>query len=210
MVGAITLRLVRPLVRENTTPGNGGLPGSRGLFRAGRPYGLGALIVVAVVIATVSGRLPLLILAVIAVAGAVWVAIRPQRGILLAAALVPFDGLRLPLGIGGSLASWKEGLALFTGACAAVSAQRVARRVRPDWFWWLVAYVGLCLVWFVWHQSKASIWGLKLDFVYLSLTFAAWRCPLTRRDRDRFVSILMAAGVLTAAYGVLQQILGHQ
>ena len=90
----------------------------------------------------------------------------------------PLDGLRLPLGIGGAVASWKEGLAVFTGVCALLSAQRVARRAKPDWYWWLVAFVVLSVTWFGIHQSKAAIWGLKLNFVYLALAYAAWRCPL--------------------------------
>ena len=89
--------------------------------------------------ATVLGRLPEALVAVVGIAMAVWIANRPQRGILLAVALVPLDGLRLPLGIGGAVASWKEALALFTVACAVISSRKVARRARPDWFWWLVA-----------------------------------------------------------------------
>jgi len=150
--------------------------------------------------------------AVVAAAGlavAVWIARRPQRGILLAVALVPLDGLRLPLNIDGAVASWKEGLALFTLACALLSARKVTERTRPDWLWWLVAFVAVGAVWFGIHQSKAALWGMKLDFIYLSLTYVAWRCPLNAKDRDRFVSIIMAVGTLAAAYGILQQILGH-
>ena len=99
---------------------------------------------------------------------------------LLAVALVPLDGLRLPLGIDGAVASWKEALAVFTAACAFVSAQRVARRAKPDWFWWLVAFVVLSVTWFGIHQSKAALWGVKLNFVYLTLAYAAWRCPLDK------------------------------
>jgi O-Antigen ligase len=90
-----------------------------------------------------------------------------------------------------------------------LSAQKVARRTRPDWFWWLVALVAIGGIWFGVHQSKAALWGRKLDFIYLTLTYAAWRCPLDKRDRDRFVSILMGIGTLAAAYGVVQQVLGH-
>jgi hypothetical protein len=54
------------------------------------------------------------------------------------------------------------------------------------------------------------MWGLKLDFIYLTVAFAAWRCPLNAKDRDRFVSILMGVGVITAAYGIAQQLLGHK
>ena len=48
-------------------------------------------------------------------------------------------------------------------------AQKVARRARPDWFWWLVGLVAVAAIWFGIHQSKAGLWGLKLDFIYLTL-----------------------------------------
>ncbi len=195
---------------EKTTAHHGTLPGSRGLFAKHGPFGLCALITLAVIGATLAGRLPLMLVALVGIAAAVWIARRPQRGVLLAVALLPLDGLRLPLGIDGQVASWKEGLAVFTAICAFFSIQRVARRAKPDWFWWLVAFVVLSVTWFGIHQSKAAFWGLKLNFVYLALAYAAWRCPLDKRDRDRFVSILMGLGVLTAAYGVAQQLIGHE
>jgi hypothetical protein len=163
-----------------------------------------------VVGAAITGELPRLLLGLFALAVAVWIALRPQRGILLLVALVPFDGLRLPLNIDGTIASWKEALALFTAACALLFGKKIADRARPDWFWWLVAFVVTAVVWFGIHQSKAAIWGLKLDFIYLTVAFAAWRCPLNAKDRDRFVSILMGVGIITAAYGVAQQVIGHQ
>jgi hypothetical protein len=163
-----------------------------------------------VVGAIAAGKMPELALGIVALSFMVWIAIRPQRGVLMLVALVPFDGLRLPLGIDGSIASWKEGLALYTGICALFSAKRILGRTRPDWFWWLTGLVVISVVWFGLHQSKAAFWGLKLDFIYLTVAFAAWRCPLNAKDRDRFVSILMGVGALTAYYGVAQQIIGHQ
>jgi hypothetical protein len=163
-----------------------------------------------VVGAAATGQLRMLLLGLVALALAVWIALRPQRGILLMVALVPFDGLRLPLGIGGTVASWKEGLALFTATCALIFGKRIVNRARPDWFWWLVALVVTAVVWFGIHQSKSALWGLKLDFIYLTVAFAAWRCPLNAKDRDRFVSILMGVGLITAAYGIAQQVIGHK
>ena len=200
---------VRGLAQVQGTSDDASLPGSRGPFATRGPFGLclvAALLVIAVV---ATGHAVEGALAVAAIAAAAWIALRPQRGVLLAVALVPFDGLRLPFAVDGAVASWKEGLALFTAACALLSAQQVRRRVRPDWFWWIVALVGLALIWFALHQSTSALWGLKLDFIYLALAFAAWRCPLDRRDRDRLITILMTVGVLAAAYGIVQQILGH-
>jgi hypothetical protein len=201
---------VRPLVRDDSTARGPSLTGPTGLFAQVGPIGPCALVAFVTIVAIVFGHLSLLLVGLVAVVGAIWVAIRPQRGLLLLVALVPFDGLRLPLDIQGSVASWKEALAVFTAAAALLATRRMPKREPPDWFWWLVGLAGVALVWGAIHQSKASFWGLKLDFVYLTLAYAAWRCPLNRRDRDHLVSILMGIGALTAAFGVLQQILGHQ
>jgi hypothetical protein len=50
--------------------------------------------------------------------------------------------------------------------------------------------------------------GAKIGFFYLLLAIASWRCPLDARERDRFVTVLMATGVVTAGYGIVQQFLG--
>jgi hypothetical protein len=49
---------------------------------------------------------------------------------------------------------------------------------------------------------------LKLDFFYALLPIAIWRCPLDRTERDRLITNLMAAGFITAVYGLLQERLG--
>jgi hypothetical protein len=201
---------VRPLVLNDSTARPRALTGPTGLLAQVGPIGPCAVAAVLIGAAVITGHLDVLVLGIVALVGATWIALRPQRGLLLLVALVPFDGVRLPLGIEGSLASWKEALAIFTAGVAVLSSQQVRRRARPDWFWWLAGLVALAVVWAGVHQSKASIWGLKLDFVYLTLTYAAWRCPLDRRDRDRFISILMGVGVLTALYGIAQEVIGHQ
>ena len=158
----------------------------------------------------VTGLLFVLLIAGIAIAATAWIVDRPQRGILVAVALVPFDGLRLPFGIAGPLASWKEALAILTAVAAAVHGARRRRTDRPTWFLWLVGLICLAIAWSPFHRTSAMLWGLKLDFVYVTLTFAALRTPLTSRDRDRLVTILMSAGAATAVYGLAQQVIGHE
>ena len=204
------MQLVRPLVRRDSTAPSRPGTGPTGLFSQVGPFGPCAIAAVVIVMALIMGQLQLLVLAAVALVGAIWVLKRPQRGILLLVTLVPFDGVRLPLGIEGSVASWKEALAIFTAVAALLAYRHAPPRPKPNWFWWLVAFVGLAVVWVGLHQSKAAIWGLKLDFVYLTLTYAAWRCPLDRRDRDHLISILMGVGLLTALYGIFQEIVGHQ
>jgi hypothetical protein len=151
-----------------------------------------------------------LLAASVAVAGTAWIAVRPQRGILIAVALVPFDGLRLPLGITGPLASWKEALAIVTAVAAGLHGSGRRRQDRPLWHWWLIGLICLAVAWIPFHWTAATLWGLKLDFIYVTFTFAALRTPLTCRDRDRLVTILMSAGAVTAAYGLAQQLIGHK
>ena len=66
--------------------------------------------------------------------------------------------------------------------------------------------VGLASAAFV--SPTQAVVGLKIDFFYLLLPVALLRCPLSAAERDRLVSILMGAAVLTSAYGAGQQLLG--
>lgn len=136
---------------------------------------------------------------------------RPQRGILLLAALVPFDGLLLVLPHPALLDGWKEALVLLTLA-ASMLAPPVVRgltgRRLPSW--WLAA-VGLLVAGLASAAvvgGVQAVQGVKIGFFYLLVAVVLWRCPFAATDRDRLVSILMATGVLTAAVGVWQQVIG--
>src|SRR6185295_20149509 len=50
--------------------------------------------------------------------------------------------------------------------------------------------------------------GLKINFFYVLAAFVAWRCPLSRAERDGLVSILMATGFVCSSYAIVQQLLG--
>ena len=63
---------------------------------------------------------------------------RPQRGLLLLAALVPFDGLLALVPSAEVLSPWKEAtvLAVFVATWGAPdSARRHTRRPLPGWVW---------------------------------------------------------------------------
>jgi hypothetical protein len=154
------------------------------------------------------------IVALVVVAATVFfVATRPQRGVLLLAALVPFDGLLLLTHPPSFVNGWKEALVLLTFGAALVaphSARATGDRRLPAW---LPAIAGLGLVALV---SAILVGGLqaavaiKIGFFYLLVFAIVWRCPLDARERDRLVTILMAVGCVTAAVGIAQQLLGQE
>jgi hypothetical protein len=89
------------------------------------------------------------------------------------------------------------------------SAARGARGRRPPlWFVPLMAFLVIGLASAAWVGGLQALAGLKLDFFYLLLGWAVWRCPLNLRERDSLVSILMTTGLITALVGIGQQAIG--
>jgi len=174
----------------------------------------GVVIVNALVVAAATrGWGPLSLLAALAVPLLVGLTRRPQRGVLVLAALVPFDGLLLLTpDLPGLAAGWKELLVLATLAAsfAASPDARASRGRRPPA--WAPAVAGmliLALASAVLVGGRQALWGLKIAFFFVLVAAIVWRCPLDRRERDRLVSVLMVAGVITALYGIVQQAMGH-
>ncbi len=161
--------------------------------------------------------LPWALFAVLCSPVLVFIALRPQRGILLLVALVPFNGLLLllperPPFVDG----WKEALAVYSLLWAGlnfVGSKRV-KRDRPKFVGPLVLYVGVGIASAVVVATNASpiqaAVGLKVGYFWLALALAAWLAPLTVKDRDRLVSLLMGAGLVTALWGIAQQFMGHE
>ena len=52
---------------------------------------------------------------------------RPQRGLLLLAAGLPFDGLRIPIGVPEWTSNWVEGMVVLTLVAALVARPGPAR-----------------------------------------------------------------------------------
>ena len=139
---------------------------------------------------------------------------RPQRGILLLALLVPFDGLLLlaPPGLPALSAGWKEALLLGT-LVASFLAPKEARGPRRPLPRWAPAVAALLLVSVASGLAVGGIqalWGLKVAFFFVLVAIVLWRCPLDAGERDRLVTILLVVGVVTALYGIAQQGMGHQ
>ena len=137
---------------------------------------------------------------------------RPQRGLLVLAALVPFDGLlllapRLP----AIAAGWKEALVLGTLAAtffAPPSARAAAPRRLPGWVPAAGGLLVLALASALVVGGLQAAWGLKIGFFFVLVAAIAWRCPLDGHERDALVTILCVAGFITAVYGLVQQVLG--
>jgi hypothetical protein len=144
-------------------------------------------------------------------AGAWWLFRRPQRALLLLAALVPFDGLLLLVPHPGVLDGWKEALVLGAVAGAVVFGERrdAPRPPLPAWvlpLGGLVALAGASAA----IVGASAIVGLKVAFFYALVPVVLWRCPFTARDRDRLVGVFMVTAVITSAVGVAQQLLGAE
>ena len=150
----------------------------------------------------------------LAVVGPLTVALtrRPQIGLLVLAALVPFDGLlllvpRLP----AMAAGWKEALVLGTLVAtflAPPSARAATARRLPGWVPAAGGLLVLGLASALVVGGLQAAWGLKIAFFFVLVAVIVWRCPLDAGERDTLVTILCVAGFVTAVYGLIQQIMG--
>ncbi len=136
---------------------------------------------------------------------------RPQRGVLIFVALLPFDGMLKALGPGWTN-PWKQAfiiaILLLTFLCPP-EARAQEHRKFPKWapaFGVLLA-MGIVSAFFV--DVNTALTGLRLSYFSVLLAAAIWRCPLSRRERDHLVTIFMVMGAVTAAVGIWQQVVGH-
>ncbi|MCW2816291.1 MAG: putative rane protein [Nocardioides sp.] len=138
---------------------------------------------------------------------------RPQRGLLLLAALLPFDGLLQVVPGGAAAGPWKEALLVVTLVACLVAPASVRRQQpveTPPWLLPVVAFTVLGAASALVVGGVVGLWGLKVGYFYVLVPVALWLCPFDARDRDRLVSVLMATGAVTAAFGLLQQVLGAE
>lgn len=174
---------------------------------------LGAVVVVAAALG--GGRWGLAALCGAAIAVPLLFALRrrPQRGVIALVVLVPFDGLRLISHLPSSVSSWKEALVFATlGATflAPEDARALGDRRRfPPWAPAAIGLIVLGVASGVAVGGQQALTGFRIDYFYLLLGLAVWRCPLSATERDRLVSVLMATGVLTALLGIAQQAIGE-
>ena len=151
--------------------------------------------------------LALAVVALLAMAAA-WVVARPQRGVLVLAALVPYNGLLLIVSLPKQAAGWKEALVLLVLIASLLAPRAEPRRPLPGWAPAIGGLLGLGLASGVAVGGLQAVVGLKVAFFYVALVVAMFRCPLTASDRDRLVTVLIVNGVVTAMVGIAQQVVG--
>lgn len=142
-----------------------------------------------------------------------WIWARPQRGLLVLAALLPFDGLLLLVPAPTAVLAWKETLLLFTALAAfqpghRAAVGRVTVATLPGWLLAMGLFVTSALVTLAWTPLFEGIVGIKVAFFAVLMGVVALRCPFEPKDRDRLVTVLAVTGFGAAAYGVVQQLLG--
>ena len=136
---------------------------------------------------------------------------RPQFGIMLIVALVPFHGLLTIADVPEPLIAWKEvlgGVVFAATFVCPLSARAPKGRSRPSWFAPLVAFAVLAAISAAVAHNEEALVGLKITFFWVLAGLAVWRCPLNPIERDRLVSILMAVGFVCAVIGLWQQVVG--
>ncbi|WP_082949588.1 O-antigen ligase family protein [Mycobacterium sp. ACS4331] len=135
---------------------------------------------------------------------------RPQRGLLILAALTPLNGLLIILP-DAAPAWWKEALLLVTVAAAVTrSGLRAPARLNVPWWPAIAVLVVIgCVSAVLTHGSLGWI-PIKITFCYLLVVVALWFAPLSAADRDRLVTVIMVGGTLNALWGVAQQVLGAE
>ncbi len=155
---------------------------------------------------------PLLLLLVLVWPVALWIAVRPQRGVLLLAAFVPFDGLLNIVPTPPFAEGWKEALLLWTllwAVLGVVGKRRDTPKV-PEFVGPLALYVGIGLTSAVFVRGAQALVGLKIGYLFAGVLVILWLRPFDERDRDRLMSILMLVAVVTSLGGLAQQALGAE
>lgn len=181
----------------------------RNPIRAPWIFGVGVAVVA---LALLDGWGPVVLGVAIVVPIAVGILKRPQRGVILFAALLPFDGI---LRIFGPLWTnpWKQivivGLLVATLVCPP-EARAAARRKLPSWTIAFVLLLGLGLLSSISQDRNTALVGLRLSYFSVLITLTIWRCPLNRRERDSIVSVFLLMAIVTSIIGMWQQAVGHQ
>jgi O-antigen ligase len=195
-------------------------------FDVGRPMGaalrdlrhhriaLPSLFAVGVVVlgvAMVFGYAPWVLALAILVPTVLAVYQRPQRGVLILAVILPFDGVIQALGpawVGG----WKQA---FIGLLFALSflcppeAKSPGNRRLPGWVWAFGGLLALGVLSATTVDQTTALIGLRISYFSAFLGIAIWRCPLDRHERDQLVSIFMFMAIFTSLVGMWQQVVGH-
>jgi hypothetical protein len=185
-------------------------------LRGARPrmIALPSLFVVGIVVLAVAAMfgLALWVLGLaILIPTAVAVYQRPQRGVIIFAALLPFDGALKVLGPSWT-SPWKQVFIIailgLTFLCPP-EARAQQHRKFPKWAPALMVLIAMGFVSAFFVDINTALTGLRLSYFSVLLALAVWRCPLDRRERDHIVTVFMVLGAITSAVGIWQQLVGH-
>jgi putative inorganic carbon (hco3(-)) transporter len=150
---------------------------------------------------------PILLAVLVAAPVGLWIAQRPQRGVLLLVATVPYWGLDTILPIPSG---WKESIALYTLLWTILSIVFKPRPrfpmpkvVQPFVGYFAVALASAAII----RGTQAEL-GLKIGFFWVLMAVMVWLRPLDARERDNVITIMMVNAVITALVGLLQQVVG--
>lgn len=171
--------------------------------------GGGAAVLAALLIAGFA--VPVLLLAI--VVPTAWACYRrPQRGVLIFVAAVPFHGLLLIAGLPSWVFGWKEYMAgallVLTFVCP-TAARALSGRKLPAWAWAVAGSLALGAASAAWVGGTQALVGLKVTYYGLVMAIVVWRCPPNARERDQLVTVFMVCGFVTAIVGLWQQVVGH-
>jgi O-antigen ligase len=137
---------------------------------------------------------------------------RPQRGVLIFAAVLPFDGMIKALGPPAADA-WKQvfivALLALTFVCPDEARGPRGRRL-PGWVPAFVALLVFGLLSALTVDATTAGVGLRIAYFSVLLAVAIWRCPLDRLERDRLVTVFMVMAVVTSLVGLWQQTVSHE
>lgn len=138
--------------------------------------------------------------------------LRPQNGVLVLAAVAPFDGLLLLVDGPDFLQAWKEALTIAVLGASFICPRSARASEKGSIPSWIGPVAGLLIIGAL-SASRVGLAvaaaGFKVDHFYLLLAYAIWRCPFDASDRDRLITIFMVGGVVTSLVGLLQQVLGE-
>jgi putative inorganic carbon (hco3(-)) transporter len=137
------------------------------------------------------------------------IAQRPQRGVLLLVASVPYWGLDAVLPIPSG---WKEALALYTllWTILSVIGKPRPRYPMPKVVQPFLAYLAIAGLSAAILRGAHAGFGLKIGFFWVLMAVLVWLRPLDARERDLVITIMMVNAVVTAIVGLAQQFVGAE
>jgi hypothetical protein len=135
------------------------------------------------------------------------IAQRPQRGVLLLVAAVPYWGLDAVLPIPSG---WKEAIALYTllWTLLTIAGKPRPRARFPKVVQPFVGYFGVALISAAVVRGPQAEVGIKIGFFWVLMALMVWLRPLDEKERDRVITIMMVNAVITALVGLAQQVVG--